>query len=265
MSEIVKHSPNVLASAQIMGEAQFDNVSRMAKALAASGQFKDISQWEQAFGRILLGSDMGLTPTQALMSIDVVRGNVQIRGKRLLAWIRESENYDYEIVERSPEKGTIRFFARSKRTGEWAACEPDITFTLEQAKAKDLVKKDGGWDKWPENMCLWRCASIGFNLFCPELSGGVPVYSEADEFVDSTATEIGQGEGDGSPPPWEGVSEEHVAQIEALVAWAEEKDLPLFGDLATIRLRLNHQSEAAVKEWIAAAEEQKRSVEGGES
>jgi hypothetical protein len=96
--EIIRRPANVLASAEVMGEAQFDNVSRMAKALAASGQFKDITQWEQAFGRMLLGADMGLTPTQALMSIDVVRGNVQVRGKRLLAWVKQSEHYDFLAV-----------------------------------------------------------------------------------------------------------------------------------------------------------------------
>lgn len=238
---------DVLASAQIMSEAQFDNVSRMAKALAASGQFKDVTQWEQAFGRILLGSDMGLTPTQALMSIDVVRGNVQVRGKRLLAWIRQSENYDYKILERTPEKGAIRFFEKSKQTGKWEACEPDITFTLEQAKAKGLWAKGGGWDNWPENMCLWRCASIGFNLFCPELSGGVAVYTEADEFVDSTATDITSGEGDGSAPGWDGLPDEMVHDITALLTACADAGRPL--DVASVQMRLNGRPDA-VAAWM---------------
>jgi hypothetical protein len=262
-----------------MGEAQFDNVSRMAKALAASGQFKDITQWEQAFGRILLGSDMGMTPTQALMNLDVVRGNIQVRGKWLLAKIKGSENYDCDVIERTPERGALQFFEKSKRTGEWRKVGPlkdpekpegpdnpagPIVFTLEQAKAKGLWAKGGGWDNWPENMCLWRCTSIGFNLFCPDLSGGVSVYTEADSFIDGSAVEIGQGEGDGSAPPWEGVDEERAAKVDGLVAWAESKGLPLFGDLAVVRMRLMGQTVEAIDEWIAAAEEQRAQIEGAE-
>jgi hypothetical protein len=264
-TELVKRRE--YASLDLMGEG-FERVERMATGLAKSGMFKDTNAG-QALAKILIGADMGLTPTQALMTIDLVRGNVQIRGKRLLAWVRQSDGYDYEVIERSPERGTIRFFEKSKRTGEWKPCEPDITFTLEDAKKKDLVKTGGGWDKWPESMCLWRCASIGVNLFAPDLVGGVPVYTEADDFVDSTAVEIGDGEGDGSPPEWLGFSaggeiardDEREAKVDGLVAWAESMDLPLFGDLATVRMRLNGQSVEAVDEWIAAAEEQKAAVE----
>lgn len=260
------------ASLDLMG-ADFDRVERMAAGLAKSGMFKDVTTTQQAFAKILLGADMGLTPTQALMSIDVVRGNVQIRGKRLLAWIRASENYDYDVLERSPERGAIRFFQKSKRTGEWAACEPDIAFTLEEAKAKGLVKAGGGWDNWPENMCLWRCASIGYNLFCSDLGGGVSVYTEADSFVDSSATEIGAGEGSGEAPPWDGVSDEHVARVEELMARAEAIDFLGLPDMGTVRMKLNGQFEAAVEEWVAAAEAQvaiavaaveAKATEGGE-
>jgi hypothetical protein len=177
----------------------------------------------------------------------VVRGNVQIRGKRLLAWIKQSDGYDYDVIERSPESGTLRFFEKSKRDGEWRACGPDITFTLEQAKAKGLVKSGGGWDNWPENMCLWRCASIGFNLYCPDLSGGVPVYSEADSF-DSTAQEITAGEGSGAEPGWQGLSPELVADVEAMIAMAETFGVSL--DRASVQLRLNEQPAEVVVAWL---------------
>lgn len=100
--------------------------------------------------------------------------------------------------------------------------------------------------------------------------GGVMAEGE-DHFVDSTAVDIGAGEGDGSPPPWEGVSDEHVAQIEALMARAEAAGFPALADVGTVRLRLNMQPAAAVEEWIAAGEaqvqavEESRGQEGGET
>jgi hypothetical protein len=235
------------ASLDLMGDG-FERVERMATGLAKSGMFKDTNAG-QALAKILIGADMGLTPTQALMTIDLVRGNVQIRGKRLLAWVRQSDGYDYEVIERSPERGTIRFFEKSKRTGEWKPCEPDITFTLEDAKKKDLVKTGGGWDKWPESMCLWRCASIGVNLFAPDLVGGVPVYTEADDFTESTAVEIGAGEGSGAEPGWEGLSDEQIAEVEAVLSVAETL-APGTLDRASVQMRLNGRPDA-VEPWVA--------------
>jgi hypothetical protein len=119
-------------------------------------------------------------------------------------------------------------------------------------------------------MLFARAMSNGVRWYAPDLTGGVSVYTEADEFVESTAVEIGTGEGDGSAPDWSGFTfegelaryAEREHRIDELVAWAESKNLPLFGDLATVRMRLNGQPIEAVNEWIAAAEEQKASVEG---
>jgi hypothetical protein len=40
-------------------DIQFKHDWRLAQALAASGVFKDVTQAEHAFGRILLGRDLG--------------------------------------------------------------------------------------------------------------------------------------------------------------------------------------------------------------
>jgi hypothetical protein len=114
--DLVRRPANVLASADVMGAEQFDNVYRMAKALAASGMFKDVTQAEQAFGRILLGADLGLTPTQALMSIDVVKGNVQVRAVRLAAWVRQHPDYDYAIVAHDEAHCVIDFYYKGGMT-----------------------------------------------------------------------------------------------------------------------------------------------------
>jgi hypothetical protein len=45
--------------------------------------------------KILLGADLGLTPTQALMNIDVVEGNARVRSNQLAAWVRQHKDYDY--------------------------------------------------------------------------------------------------------------------------------------------------------------------------
>jgi hypothetical protein len=180
-------------SLDLMGEG-FERVERMATGLAKSGMFKDTNAG-QALAKILIGADMGLTPTQALMTIDLVRGNVQIRGKRLLAWVRQSENYDYAVMERSPERGTIRFFEKST----------------------------------------------------PEARRGRRTSSSR---TTPRPVEIASGEGDGTlAPGWEGLSDEQVAEIEALIE-VEHKLGPGSLDLATVQMMLNGRPEA-VEAWLA--------------
>lgn len=250
------------ASIDLISGDNFERVERVATGLAQSGMFKDTTSTQAAMAKILLGADMGMTPTQALMNIDVVRGNVQVRGKWLLAKIKASEGYDCDVIERTPERGALQFFEKSKRTGEWRRVGPlsrpeepegpdnqpgPIVFTLEQAKAKGLWAKGGGWDNWPENMCLWRCTSIGYNLFCSDLGGGISVYTEADDFTDSTATDITAGEGSGEEPGWDGLSDEQVKDVEALLAVAESFGHPL--DRASVQMRLNGRPDA-VAAWL---------------
>jgi len=255
MTEIVKRETQVLAAAHVLADDEFDRVWRMSKALAASGMFKDVTQAEQAFGRILLGRDLGLTPTQALMSVDVVEGNVQVRAVRLAAWVRQHEDYDYVILEHDEARCTIQFHYRGEVAGV-------SSFSMEDAKNARLIKDHpkSPWRAHPRNMLFARAMSNGVKWFCPDVTGGIPVYTEADVF-ESTAVELTAGEGDGTPPPWEGVSDEHVARVEALVQRAAEIGFPGLADMATIRMKLNHQPAEAVEEWIAAGEDQLAAVE----
>lgn len=126
---------------------------------------------------------------------------------------------------------------------------------------RTIVLTEHGHAKLREGYARWL-EEHGIERFGPPLDHGDVVGTTIEEDLGS---EIGAGEGDGSVPPWEGVDEERAAKVDGLVAWAESKDLPLFGDLATVRLKLNKQEPEAIDEWIAAAEEQKASVEGGAS
>jgi hypothetical protein len=106
-----------------------------------------------------------------------------------------------------------------------------------------------GYQKWLEE--------FGVKRFGPPLDHGDVVGATIEE----DEPEIGAGEGSGEAPPWEGVSEEHVAAIEDLMARAEAAGFPALADVGTVRMRLNHQSPEAVAEWIAAADEQVSTVE----
>jgi hypothetical protein len=105
-------------SPAILSDDEIGQMWRVAKSLAASGMFKDVVQAEQAFGRMIVGRDLGLTTAQSLMGLDVVRGNLQMRGTLLGRFVRQSAEYDYAVTARSKTPGdewaTVAIYRRGE-------------------------------------------------------------------------------------------------------------------------------------------------------
>jgi hypothetical protein len=142
------------ASTALMTPDQFDSTWRMSKALAASGSFKDIGREDgsKALARIMLGADLGMSPTQALMGIDIVKGNPQIRGVALGRMVRNSakrptptgESYDYAVLDRSFEKdkesATVALYRRGE-DGQWPVVEAEEGETFPTILGPVTIKK----------------------------------------------------------------------------------------------------------------------------
>lgn len=233
--------PALALQSSILTDEEIGRVWRISKSLAASGMFKDVTQAEQAFGRILLGRDLGLSPTQSLMGIDVVRGNVQIRSVLLASWVRKHPDYDYSVVEHDAEHCAIQFSYKGNVEGVSA-------FSMEDATKAGLVKDGSPWKAHPRNMVWARAMSNGVKWFCPDLTGGIAVYTEADSFEDRKA--IGDGEGDGSEPGWQGVSSQQEKALEAMIASANEKGHAGLSDRATVQMRVAGQTPAFVDQQL---------------
>jgi hypothetical protein len=142
-----------MTSTTIMGAEAFDRVWRMSKALAQSGSFKDIGQQDapKALARILLGADLGMTPTQALMGIDIVKGNPQIRGVALGRMVRNSarqptptgESYDYAILDRGFERGkefAVVALYRRDDDGSWPMVPEGASVTFPTSVGSIVVE-----------------------------------------------------------------------------------------------------------------------------
>lgn len=246
-------TPAPVLMSSILSDEEITRVWRIAKALAASGLFKDVTQAEQAFGRILLGRDLGLSPTQALMGIDVVRGNVQIRSVLLASWVRKHPEYDYAVAEHDDKHCVIDFYYRGETCGQ-------STFTIEDAQKAGLVKEGSPWKAHPRNMVWARAMSNGVKWFCPDLTGGMAIYTEADSFEDRHES-IGTGEGDGSGPGWGDMDPALVERVEQVIARAGEAGLPAFASAEVIQVRLGGQPAEVVEEWLSLAEGQLAAVE----
>jgi len=123
------------------------------------------------------------------------------------------------------------------------------------ADKQTIALTEHGHTKLREGYAKWL-AEHGVHRFGPPLDHGDVVGVTIEEVEN-----IGDGDGDGSEPGWHGLTAGLVASVEDLLARAEAIGFPGLADRATVQMRLNGQSVAAVDEWIAAAEEQLAAVE----
>lgn len=166
----------------VMSDDEIDRTYRIAKALHLSGIFKDVQKAEQAFAKMLLGRDLGLSPTQALTSIHMVEGKPELSANLQAALLRqyrspEGDRYDFR-VERLDPQGCVLRFLRISRHGE--VTDLGVSdFSMTDAAAAEIANK-AVWKKYPRNMLFARALSNGVAFHCPEVTYGVRVYAEGE-------------------------------------------------------------------------------------
>lgn len=164
----------------LMNDEEIRRTWRVSQALAASGMFKDARQAEQAFAKILLGRDLGLSPTQAMTGINIVEGKPEIAAVTLASFVRRRDGYEYKVVEHTVEKCSIEFIVDGEVRGV-------SEFTMEDAEKAELTKPTrsghpSNYVKYPRNMLFARAMSNGIKWFVPEVTRGIPVYHEGEVY-----------------------------------------------------------------------------------
>ena len=203
--------------AGMMGLAVLD----FAKLAVTSGMFPEARSLSQAAMTIAIGRDMGFTASQSLRCVyvrgqgegDKRRVSIGIKAEMMAAKIRESGRYDYEVIESTTTKATLRFLR--KRDRAWKVLGPDVSFTMEEAKKAGLVRQGSAWENYAEDMLLWRAMARGQRRYCPDVFGGHSVYTE-DELRELGATErtVATVEPEAKPAP--AIAPEVVAAFDAL-------------------------------------------------
>lgn len=184
---VIREQPLAMAPA-LISDAEINRTWRLAVALAKSRFFKDSLQAEQAFAKMLLGRDLGLSPTQAMVNINIVEGKPEVSANLQAQFVREyvgptGDRYDYEILEHTDEACTIEFRRRRGGSDEWEVLGKDgpERFTMEDAQTAGLTRptKSGApsmYVKYPRNMLFARCMSNGVAFNCPEVNNGHRLY-----------------------------------------------------------------------------------------
>lgn len=272
-----------LGADPILSKVEHNDLARIANTLAQSGVFPDVQSGQAAYAKILLGRSIGLGPMQSMTGIHLVKGNPQLAATTLAAFVRQSERYDYRVIEHTAERCVIEFgegTAPGKLpASQWPQVQAGDTlapmdkwepwdgslglseFTVEEAKKAGLGGAADKWDasqwgKWPRNMVFARAMSNGVKWYTPDLFGGVPVYTEADEF--EARPSLSAGEGDGAP-----VGIELGPEVDAVIARAQEVGHAGLANRAAIEVQLGGRPEA-VAEWVAKASAELDATEAAE-
>lgn len=226
---------------------------RLAEALAQAQLFDGDStkvNTAEAFAKILVGHDLGISATQALMGINIVKGKPQLAANLLAGFIKRTPGYDYEITShtydgtKQPPEGecTIVFKIDKKPVGL------PVTFTMDDARRQKLVKQDSAWETVPMNMLFARCLSNGVKWLMPDVTGGIAVYVpgelQAGE-VPSLTAGTGSGEAKGL---------DLGPKVEKVLARAAELGHEAIADRATAEIAVGGRAPGVAVQWAKERE-----------
>jgi len=79
---------------ELLSDDEMRRTYRIAESLYMSGAWK-LKNAEQAFAKMVVGRDLGLTPAQSMQGIHIVEGGIQMHYAQLGQFIRAREGYDY--------------------------------------------------------------------------------------------------------------------------------------------------------------------------
>jgi 5'-3' exonuclease len=164
----------------------------MAETLHSSRLFqKKFASAEAIWAVILLGREHGLSALAALQSMYIVDGKVEMDAALIVAKILRSGLAKYfTLIESTDQSATWE----THRVGE--ASPLRMTFTIQEAERRELfcVARDGkrttfngkssNWQKMPDVMCTWRCATKLGRAKYPDVTKGLYGTGEIRETRD---------------------------------------------------------------------------------
>lgn len=138
---------------------------QMIQAIAPSmysSRLFGVANEAQAAAIMLKGYELGLSLTAAFEFVHIIQGKPSISPRGMLALIYQSGQLESMKIEDDGKKCSVYM----KRTN---GIEHTATFSMDDAKAADLIKKDGGWEKYPKQMRQWRAIGFCADVVFPDI------------------------------------------------------------------------------------------------
>jgi hypothetical protein len=128
---------------------------------------------------LLKGYELGLSFTASLELVQVVQGKTSLSPRGALALMQTSPVIKSVDVKRlSDNKGFIGYECVIKRVNGF---EFTARWTMEQAAKAGLIKAGGGWESYPENMCMWRAVGFAADAAASDVTCGLTAFLKMPE------------------------------------------------------------------------------------
>jgi hypothetical protein len=157
---------------------ELDSLAELGDALRSSGFFKDVASVAQASVKVLAGRELGLGPVEAMRSLHIIEGKIEMSADLLAQRVKAHPKYDYRVVELTNTRCEIAF---CQFDSEGVAQElGSSVFTMDDAERAGLVRPRTPWVSYPRNMLFARAVSNGVAWFCPDVAGGGRIYVDGE-------------------------------------------------------------------------------------
>jgi hypothetical protein len=165
----------------------------MAEQAVTSKMYRGVGEKAGVMMIMLSARELGISPMAALNGgLNIINGKVEMSAKIMGALIRKA-GHQFEPVESNENLCILK--GKRGDTGEMQMAK----FTIEEAKVAGLIKPNGGWVKWPEDMCYARALSrlarrlfsdvIGMGYVEGEISGQ-KAFNEAPKAEEETTPTV---------------------------------------------------------------------------
>ncbi|WP_372966686.1 recombinase RecT [Marinobacter sp.] len=150
---------------------------QMAEMLAGSQMVPKCYQnrAQDTLVAMMMGSELGLNPIQALQNIAVINGKPAIYGDALLALVQNHPKFGGH--EESFDDQTMTATCTVWRKGETQ--RHTVTFSRADAEMAGLWNKQGPWKQYPKRMLMWRARGYALRDKFADALGGLITVEEA--------------------------------------------------------------------------------------
>jgi len=168
----------------------FESICNLAKILFDSGYYQDTKSAAQAVVKVLAGRELGFGPIASMTGVHVIEGKPSVGAHLMASLIKRSGKYDYKVLRLDREACELEFF----EVGGKRESVGRVSVTLKEFIDSGVaIGKDGrtkkNWQSSPDDMLFARAVSKGYRRYCPDLNGGVVIYTP-DELDNDHAGEV---------------------------------------------------------------------------
>lgn len=160
-----------------------------------------VSSKAAAAAIMLKGYELGLGITASFEFIQVIEGKPTLAPRGALALLHTNPLIEcIEVTRLVGENDAFlgyECFMRRKNGFEHTS-----RFTLAEAQQAGLVKPQSAWQKYPQNMCMWRAIGFCADVVAPDVTAGMTALMKMPEAFGVALTEGGDViEGNFTPAP----------------------------------------------------------------